>query len=82
MKIILALIVVLMLSISASAKPTVASAGPYSISFDLKAPTQPTVVTSSESDNESIWYYASVKLDNKTVAGIGIIIVNNLTNYT
>ena len=51
MKIILALIVVLMLSISASAKPTVASAGPYNISFDLKAPNQPTVVTSSESDN-------------------------------
>jgi len=82
MKIILALIVVLMLSISASAKPTVASAGPYRISFDLKAPNQPTVVTSSESDNESIWYYASVELDNKTVAGIGIINYNDWQDAT
>ena len=82
MKIILALIVVLMLSISASAKPTVASAGPYNISFDLKAPNQPTVVTSSESDNESIMYYASVELDNKTVAGIGIISYNDWQDAT
>ena len=82
MKIILALIVVLMLSISALAKPTVASAGPYNISFDLKAPNQPTVVTSSESDNESIMYYANVELDNKTVAGIGIISYNDWQDAT
>ncbi len=82
MKILLALIVVLMLSASASAKPTVASAGPYSISFDLKAPTQPTVVTGSESDNESIWYYANVNFDNKTVASIGIISYNDWQDAT
>jgi hypothetical protein len=82
MKILLALIVVLMLSISASAEPTVASAGPYSISFDLKAPNQPTVVTGSENDNESMWYYANVNLDNKTVASIGIISYNDWQDAT
>jgi hypothetical protein len=72
-KILLALIVVLVLSISASAKPTVASAGPYNISFDLNASTEPVVVTGSENDNGSIWYYANVNFDNKTAASIGII---------
>jgi hypothetical protein len=82
MKILLALIVVLMLSASAFAKPTVASAGPYGISFDLKASTQPVVVTGSESDNESIWYYANINLDNKTVASIGIISYNDWQDAT
>jgi hypothetical protein len=82
MKILLALIVVLILSISASAKPTVASAGPYSISFDLRASTQPIVVTGSQSDNDSIWYYANVNLDNKTVACIGVISYNDWQDAT
>jgi|GEM_PF-6611564 len=75
MKALFALALVLMLSISASA--TVTSLGPYTISFDLKAGAEPTITTKSESDKESTWYFADIRINNTPVAGIGITRYND-----
>lgn len=82
MKKLLALVLLLALSCSASAKPIVASLSPYSISFDLKAAMEPTVTTGSENDNGSISYFTTIKLENKTTATINIVNYNDWQDAT
>jgi hypothetical protein len=70
MKALLALALVLMLSVSASA--TLVSLGPYTLTFDLKTPTEPTVTTKIENQNGSTLYFANIKMNNSPLVGIGI----------
>jgi hypothetical protein len=82
MKKLLALVLLLVLSCSVSAKPIVASLNPYSFSFDLKAAMEPTVTTGSEKDNGSISYFTTIKLENKTAATINIVNYNDWQDAT
>lgn len=75
MKLIIASILVLLLAMSASAKPVEASVGPYNFSFDLKSDVEPTVTTSVEEDEDFTLYLANIQLENETVATVGV------TNY-
>jgi hypothetical protein len=70
MKILMGLAIVLMLTVSASATTT--TVGPYSVSFDLRTATEPTVTSLVNTSADSSNYYISIKQNNVTVAGIGI----------
>lgn len=73
MKLLWASILLLLLAVSAFAKPVEISAGPYNISFDLSTAREFNVTLHPEvEDNESSWYYIDVVLDNGTRAGLGI----------
>lgn len=75
MKILVGLALVLMLTITASATTT--TVGPYSVSFDLRTATEPTVTSLVNTSTGSSSYYISIKQDNATVAGIGITDYND-----
>ena len=63
----------LMLALAASASATEASAGPYSVSFELKTAAEPIVSVSGPIEgDQSSQYYLNIKTNNTTAAGIGI----------
>ena len=63
----------LILALATSASATETSAGPYNVSFDLKAAAEPTVSVSGPIEgDQSSQYYLNIKTSNTTAAGIGI----------
>jgi hypothetical protein len=64
---------VLMLALATSASATEASAGPYSVFFDLKTAAEPTVSVSGPIEGDlSSQYYLNIKTNNTTTVGIDI----------
>ena len=47
--------------------------GPYDVSFDLKASTEPTVITNINSSADSVYNAVSIMLNNKTVTSVGAV---------
>jgi hypothetical protein len=73
MKLLLALSLVLLLAVSASAKLTRVLIGPYSLSFDLNVPSAPSFIIYISNDNGSIMYVAKIFRDNKVRAALTIV---------
>ncbi len=73
MKLFWTSILLLLLAVSAFAKPVEISAGPYNISFDLNTEREFNVTLHPEvEDNDSSWYYIDIVFDNDTRAALGI----------
>ncbi len=77
MKLQLTLGLVLIAALASLASSTQTQAGPYNVSFDLKAPAEPAIVASVNSSADSVCHALSISLKNKTVASVGIISYNS-----